>query len=78
MCKKVALYTTSKSGGGSKNVEEVSLHKRSKVKPLKFMISTLLLGACAGGGSEGGVAELGLPNVAGVFIVTVIGCIFAS
>ena len=34
-------------------------------------------GACAGGGGEGGVAELGLPNVAGVFIVTVIGCMAA-
>ena len=31
-------------------------------------------GACEGGGGDGGaVAELGLPNVAGVFLVTVIG-----
>ena len=35
-------------------------------------------GACVGKGSEGAVAELGLPNVAGVFIVTVIGCIVAT
>ncbi len=38
---------------------------------------TLSAGACAGGSSEGGVAELGLPNVAGVFIVTVFGCLLA-
>ena len=31
-------------------------------------------GACAGGGGDGGgVAELGLPNVAGVFLVTLFG-----
>ncbi|TRY61678.1 hypothetical protein TCAL_07990 [Tigriopus californicus] len=36
-------------------------------------------GACQGGGSgEGSVAELGLPNVAGVFIVTVAGCFVAT
>ena len=36
-------------------------------------------GACEGGGAgDGSVAELGLPNVAGVFLVTVIGCIVAS
>jgi hypothetical protein len=41
------------------------------------LILYLVTGACAGGGGEGGVAELGLANVAGVFIVTVIGCLVA-
>ncbi|XP_059097644.1 glutamate receptor ionotropic, kainate 2-like isoform X2 [Tigriopus californicus] len=36
-------------------------------------------GACVdGGGGEGSVAELGLPNCAGVFIVTVVGCLIAT
>ena len=35
-------------------------------------------GACVAGAGGGGVAELGLPNVAGVFLVTVAGCIAAS
>ena len=44
----------------------------------KYLIgSVVVAGACAGGSSEGGVSELGLPNVAGVFIVTVIGCLVA-
>ena len=35
-------------------------------------------GACgAGAGGEAAVAELGLPNVAGVFVVTIGGCGFA-
>merc|ERR1712241_1536070 len=35
-------------------------------------------GACVAGAGGGAVAELGLPNVAGVFLVTVAGCIAAS
>ena len=35
-------------------------------------------GKCKGSTAEGAVAELGLPNVAGVFIVTVLGCVFAT
>ena len=35
-------------------------------------------GACVAAEGGGGVAELGLPNVAGVFIVTLAGCIFAG
>ena len=35
-------------------------------------------GACAASEGGGGVAELGLPNVAGVFIVTLAGCVFAA
>ena len=34
-------------------------------------------GACAAASGGGGVAELGLANVLGVFIVTIIGCVFA-
>ena len=35
-------------------------------------------GACAAAGGGGGVSELGLANVAGVFLVTLAGCIVAS
>ena len=35
-------------------------------------------GACVGKDGEGAVAELGLPNVAGVFLVTVAGCVVAT
>ena len=31
-------------------------------------------GACVNGGSGGAVAELGLANMAGVFLVTILGC----
>ncbi|XP_040571507.1 glutamate receptor ionotropic, kainate 2 [Lepeophtheirus salmonis] len=34
-------------------------------------------GACANAGGGGAVSELGLPNVAGVFLVTLLGCIVA-
>ena len=35
-------------------------------------------GACVAGAGGGGVSSLNLPNVAGVFLVTVAGCIAAS
>ena len=35
-------------------------------------------GACAGAGSGGGVSPLGLGNVAGVFLVTMMGCAIAA
>ncbi len=35
-------------------------------------------GACVGGGGEGGVAELGMQNVLGVFLVTLVGCVIAT
>nr|AHN49642.1 ionotropic glutamate kainate receptor 2 [Caligus rogercresseyi] len=34
-------------------------------------------GACTSDGGGGAVSELGLPNVAGVFLVTIIGCVVA-
>jgi hypothetical protein len=63
------------------NAISLTLHpskKKLSVKDLKLKkLFFLVTGACAGGSSEGGVSELGLPNVAGVFIVTVIGCLVA-
>ncbi len=63
------------------NAISLTLHPSKKtlnVKDLKQKkIVFVVTGACAGGSSEGGVSELGLPNVAGVFIVTVIGCLVA-
>ena len=35
-------------------------------------------GACVAAGGGGGVSELGLPNVAGVFLVTLAGCVGAA
>jgi len=41
------------------------------------MIKISFTGACANLGGGGGLA-LGMPNVVGVFIVTIGGCLFAT
>ena len=41
-------------------------------------VKNFILGKCAGGGGGGGSGALGMPNVVGVFIVTLGGCLVGA
>ena len=88
----MAKYTNLVQNGGNRNEGEVIIKKLLNFKSshdvkkrcirvntrVTFSLKHFLKGKCAamGGGSGGGA--LGMPNVVGVFIVTLGGCLVAT